>query len=182
MDSFQDAIPRNHCFGCGPLNPNGLRIESRWRESAEGDGARGDDTRKDGARGDSEGSEARTAVCRWRPESHHVAGPTNVVNGGILATVIDCHAVCTAIADAYERAGRALGEGEEIWYATGELRVRYLAPAPMGTDLELEARVLEAGERTTRLACTVSAAGRARAEAEVVAVRVPAAWRDAPAA
>ena len=160
MDSFQGAIPRNHCFGCGPLNPDGLRIESRW----EGEG------------------DARVAVCRWRPAPHHVAGPTHVVNGGIIATVVDCHTVCTAIADGYERAGRAVGEGEEIWYVTGELKVRFLAPAPIGADLELRARIVETGERKTRLACTVLAAGKPRAEAEVVAVRVPAAWRDAPAA
>lgn len=163
MRSFQDDIPRNHCFGCGPLNPDGLQIESRW------------------AAPEDPSEEARVAVCRWRARPHHMAGPTHVVNGGMLATVIDCHAICTAIADAYEREGRELGSGPEIWYATGELTVRYLAPTPIDAEVELRARVVEARDRVTRLRCTVLAAGEPRAEADVTAVRVPPAWRDAPA-
>lgn len=27
---FQDQIPHNNCFGCGPHNDHGLRIKSRW--------------------------------------------------------------------------------------------------------------------------------------------------------
>ncbi len=78
--ALQDAIPHNHCWGCGTLNPRGLRIKSY----AEGDGT----------------------VCRFQPSPEHMAGPTHVVNGGIIAAVIDCHCVCTAIADAYRAAGR----------------------------------------------------------------------------
>ena len=29
--AFQDLIPDNHCFGCGPKNENGLRIKSYWK-------------------------------------------------------------------------------------------------------------------------------------------------------
>lgn len=28
--AFQDQIPNNHCFGCGPENASGLQIKSHW--------------------------------------------------------------------------------------------------------------------------------------------------------
>ena len=28
--AFQDLIPDNHCYGCGPHNAHGLRIKSYW--------------------------------------------------------------------------------------------------------------------------------------------------------
>ena len=85
--AFQDQIPGIHCFGCGPDNPEGLKIKSYW----EGPGR---------------------SLCCFRPAPHHSAGPRHFVNGGIIATVMDCHAICTAMAEGYESAGREIGEGE----------------------------------------------------------------------
>jgi len=144
-------MPFNHCWGCGADNPAGLRLKSRWA----GDGL---------------------AVATFVPEPQHMAGPSHVLNGGIIATVLDCHGVCTAVADAYRRAGREIGEGETIWFATGSLDVRYRSPAPIGAELGLRARVIEAGERTTRVACELLAGDDACASADVVAVRVPPDW------
>ena len=45
------------------------------------------------------------AVSTFTPQPFHMAGPTNVLNGGIIGTVIDCHCICTAFADAYRREG-----------------------------------------------------------------------------
>lgn len=151
--AFQDLIPGNHCFGCGPANAGGLRIKSYWQPDG-------------------------TAICRFRPSAHHCAGPEQTLNGGIIATLIDCHCVCTAIADAYRRVGRAIGEGEQIWYATGRLDVSYRAPAPVDAELEVQARIEEITDRKTVLSCTLGAGGSCFAEARVVAVRVPDDWRD----
>ena len=30
LDAFQDMLPGNTCFGCGPANERGLRIKSYW--------------------------------------------------------------------------------------------------------------------------------------------------------
>src|SRR5919205_3165548 len=119
--AIQDAIPGNHCWGCGPLNPRGLHVKSFW----EGD----------------------ESVCRFEPAPEHMAGPTHVVNGGIIAAVVDCHSVCTAIADAYRAAGRELGSDPLLWFATASLAIDYLAPAPIAHPLELRARVTEVGRR-----------------------------------
>ena len=61
--------PDSRCFGCGPANERGLRIESRL-----------------------EGGET---IADWTPESHHEAFE-GVLNGGIIGTLLDCHSNWTA--------------------------------------------------------------------------------------
>jgi acyl-coenzyme A thioesterase PaaI-like protein len=61
--------PDSQCFGCGPANPEGLRIESR--EDGEG------------------------LVAHWTPGPHHEAFE-GVLNGGIIGTLLDCHSNWTA--------------------------------------------------------------------------------------
>jgi acyl-coenzyme A thioesterase PaaI-like protein len=152
--AIQDAIPHNHCWGCGPLNPAGLQIKSY---------PEGDET-----------------VCRFQPSPVHMAGPTHVVNGGIIAAVIDCHTVCTAIADAYRAAGRPLGSEPLLWAVTASLKIDYVAPAPIGEVMELRARIRERSGRKRVIACTLRSGGRDCARAEVLAIEVAPAWRTAP--
>ncbi|MGR5061898.1 PaaI family thioesterase [Photobacterium sp. DNB22_13_2] len=149
--SFQAQIKGNHCFGCGSENPQGLKIHSYW-------GA--DDT----------------ALCRFTPEPYHCAAPTHFLNGGIIATVIDCHCICTAMADAYRRSGREIGEGEPIWFATGGLSLQYLRPVSINAKLVLKARVMAADERKAELRCKLLANGKIAVEAKLTAVRVPDSW------
>jgi acyl-coenzyme A thioesterase PaaI-like protein len=154
--AIQDCIPDNHCFGCGPLNPRGLRIKSY---------VVGDE-----------------AVCRFRPGPEHMAGPTTILNGGIIGVVFDCHCVCTAIADAYRSAGRELGAGPLIWCVTASLKVDYLAPTPIAEELELRATVRERKGRKRIVVGSLTAGGKECARAEVVAIEVPPAWRVGGAA
>ena len=149
--SIQDQIPANHCFGCGPQNAQGLQIKSYW-------------TGEDESR------------CQFMPEPQHCAGPTHYLNGGIIATIIDCHTVCTAIADGYRQAGREVGSGEKIWYATGKLDVQYKAPAAIDKPVILDAKILERGPKKTVLHCTLTSGERVCATADVIAVRVPDNW------
>ena len=149
--AIQDVIPHNRCWGCGTLNPNGLQIKSY---------VEGDET-----------------VCRFQPSPDHMAGPRHVLNGGIIATIIDCHTVCTAIAAAYRIAGRELGSEPLIWCVTASLKVDYLAPTPIEAPVELRARVRETKGRKHVVECTLRSGGKACARAEVVAVEVPAVWR-----
>ena len=149
--AIQDRIPHNHCWGCGTLNPRGLQIKSY---------PEGDET-----------------VCRFQPSPDHMAGPTHVVNGGILAAVIDCHSVCTAIADVYRAAGRELGSEPLLWAVTASMKIDYLAPTPIDAPVELRAKVRESKGRKRVIDCTLRSGGRECARAEVVAVEVPAEWR-----
>lgn len=149
--SFQDEIPDNLCWGCGPGNQHGLQLRSFW-----------------------DGNES---VCDWTPQPHHMAGPPGILNGGIIATVIDCHTVCTAIADAYRREERPIGSAPHVWYATGSLSLRYLAAVPIDRALRLRGTIEWVEGRKTRLSCSLRSEGRECATAEVVAIRVPAEWR-----
>lgn len=144
---FQDHMPGNICFGCGAENEAGLQIKSYWEE--------------DGA----------TAVCHWEPVPKYW-GWRNLLNGGIMATLIDCHCMGTAMADAYRREERSLDSQPEYRYATGTLNIKYLAPTPGNGTVTLRAQVLEQKGRKTVLRCELWAAEQLRAEAEVVALRV----------
>lgn len=152
--ALQDLIPRNHCWGCGPDNPDGLQIKSYWD---------GDET-----------------VCTWQPRPPFFAGPTHVLNGGVIGALIDCHSVITAIADAYRSEGRDVGAPPDVWCATASMDVKYLRPTPIDAPVTLRARVVERNEKRTTVSCTLSSNGKECARGEVVAVRVPESWR-APA-
>lgn len=139
--AIQDQLPDQPCWGCGPHNPHGLRIKSYWS---------GDST-----------------ICTWQPEPHYAGWP-GVLNGGILASLVDCHCVCTAISDA-----RANGDSDQpVAFATGSLSISYLHPVPIDATVELRARITERSARKTRVECTVMAAGELCARAEVLAIRV----------
>lgn len=155
--AIQDLIGGNHCWGCGTLNPDGLQIKSYWQEEAG----------------------MVQSFCTFRPQSQHMAGPTHVLNGGIIATVFDCHCVCTAIAAAYVAEGRAIGSAPDLWYATAALNVTYKRPAPIDQPAELVAQIVAVEGKRTTVHATLRVGGVECARAEVVAVRVPQEWRSA---
>ena len=140
--AIQVQLPDQPCWGCGPNNPHGLRIKSYW----SGD----------------------TTVCTWQPEPYHTGWP-GILNGGILASLVDCHCVCTAISDAAVHEGCS---AEALIFATGSLVISYLHPVPVDSAVELTARITERTPRKTRVECTVIAGGELCARAEVLAIRV----------
>ena len=153
---FQDAMAHNHCYGCGRVNATGLRISSRWDDE-----------------------DPALSICEFKPMIHHSAYPQDVVNGGIIATLIDCHSICTSIADAYRRAGRAVGEGQLILHVTGSLQVRYIRPTPISGPLRVVGRIVEVGDRTTKVESNVYVRdGTQTAVGEVTAIVAPASWAN----
>ena len=154
--AFQDLIPGHHCWGCGTLNEQGLHIKSRW--SGDGD----------------------ESVCIWQPSPQFMAGPQHVLNGGIVAALIDCHSVCTAIAAAYREEGREIGTEPNYWYVTGSMNIRYLRPTSINDEAVLRARVTKIDGKKTTVACSLFSREKESANAEVLAIRVPLAWLEAP--
>lgn len=144
---FQDYIRNNNCFGCAPGNPHGFRIKSSWRSADE-------------------------AVCKFTPHSYHCARSVGVVNGGVIATIVDCHCICTAIADAYAREDKKIGEGNEISYVTAAMNIDFVKPIPMGSTLLFVAKVQEVTPKRTSLLCTVEVADVLYAKATITAVRI----------
>lgn len=150
--SFQSLIPDNFCFGCGAENPDGLQIQSFW-------------------------SGPKESVCVYRPLPHQAAGPRGYLNGGIIATLIDCHSICTAVAEAYRAEGREIGSTPFLWCVTASMKVGYLKPTPIDRLVELRATIEEVGKKKTVLTCSLSSEGERCAEGEVIAIRVPLSWR-----
>jgi acyl-coenzyme A thioesterase PaaI-like protein len=145
---FQDFYPDSlaHCFGCGRLNEKGHRIQSRW--------------------------EGEESVCRFTPAPEHMAVP-GFVYGGLLASLIDCHGTGTAAAAAYRAEARPMDSDPPRRFLTASLKVDYLAPTPLGPELELRGRVAELKGRKVIVDIELSAAGRVTARGQVVAVQVP---------
>ncbi len=105
-------LPDLRCFGCGPANPKGLQLRSF---------AADDDT-------------VRASFRPW-PEHDNGLG---YLNGGIIATVLDCHGAAAMILRA---AQLGLVRGGALPYVTAGLAVRYLRPSPLDDAVDLVARV-----------------------------------------
>ena len=153
--AFQDQIPDNSCFGCGPDNEQGLRIKSYWSETAPGD-----------------------AVCDFQPQPHHNAGSAKILNGGIIATVMDCHSVVTAVAQAYRVAGREIGSDPQYWYVTGSFELSYKAPAMLEKTVHLTARIVEVMEKKSLVECELWSGDTLCTTSRMLAVRVPMGWHN----
>jgi acyl-coenzyme A thioesterase PaaI-like protein len=146
--AFQDYYQEAHsiCYGCGRLNRDGLQIKSYW----EGD----------------------ESICRFTPLPHHTA-MAGYVNGGIIASVIDCHGTGTAAAAAYRAAGRDMGTEPDLRFVTASLHVDYLRPTPIDVPMELRGKVKEIRGRRVIVSVTMSSKGQICATGEVVAMQIP---------
>ena len=95
------------------------------------------------------------------------------VYGGLIASLIDCHAMATAAAAVERAAGREVGEGPAPRFVTGALHVDFLRPTPLGPELEIRGRARELAGRKVVVEVGVRAGGETTARGEVVAVRMP---------
>ncbi len=146
--AFQDLYPDelSYCYGCGRLNQHGLQIKSYWD---------GDET-----------------VATFLPRPYHIAIP-GYVYGGLIASLMDCHATGTAAAAAYRAVGREMGSEPALRFVTASLHVDYVRPTPLGVPLEVRGRVTEIKGKKVVVSATVFAEGQVCAQGEVVAVQMP---------
>jgi acyl-coenzyme A thioesterase PaaI-like protein len=116
-ESLQDRYsPNSRCFGCGPKNEKGLRIKSHV-----------------------DGSEY---VAEFEPEPHHEAF-TNMLNGGIIGALLDCHSNWAAAHHLMVTAGADAAPCT----VTADFHVKLRKPTPMAK-VTLKARVVEStGDR-----------------------------------
>jgi len=117
--SIQERLyPDTDCFGCGPRNTAGLRLRS-----LPDDGF---------------------VVAHFTPWPEHGNG-LGSLNGGIIATVLDCHSAAAVFLEAEHRGWPAL-PGARLPYVTAGLTVRYLRPSPLDHVVELRGVVSSAAE------------------------------------
>ena len=147
--AVQDFYPDDfsHCLGCGRLNASGRQFKTR-RD--------GDET-----------------VTRLTPSAEDTAVP-GYVYGGLIASLIDCHAMATASAAALQAAGKEIGEVPSPRCVTASLKVDFLKPTPVGVELVARGRIKGRSDRKAIVEVTVSADGVVTARGDVVAVAMPA--------
>lgn len=149
-NALQDLIaPHGVCFGCGGSNPNGLHIKSYWDEDQQ------------------------HVIARHVPEEKYCGWP-DLVYGGLIAMLVDCHSNWTAMAYHLRAEQAQQTETREIHCVTGMLGIKYIKPTPMGVELTLRARVDGALERKSRVICEVYAGEVLTAIGDSTFVRVDA--------
>ncbi len=111
--SLQDTFAANStCYGCGPANENGFHIKSFVVDDK--------------------------IIAHFTPQPNHNACP-NVLNGGVIGTLLDCH--CNWAAAWFLM--KAQGLAETPCTVTAEYKVKLLRPTPMDTELRIEASLLK---------------------------------------
>jgi len=116
--------PASVCFGCGPDNASGLHVRSFPDPDPEREGA---------------------LVATWTPSPDHRAF-ANVLNGGICATILDCHANWSAAMAIM----RTSGADRPPATVTADFEVHLLAPTPTAGPLTLRAWPVDVeGRRAT---------------------------------
>jgi acyl-coenzyme A thioesterase PaaI-like protein len=107
--------PDSRCFGCGPANDQGLRIESHEVAGTHGE-----------------------LRAEWQPLPHHAAFG-GILNGGIIGTLLDCHANWAAAMQLMHDRGLDGPPG----CVTADYSVRLRRPTPVDRPLQLRAWPVE---------------------------------------
>lgn len=134
--SLQETYaPQGRCFGCGPSNEKGLRIRS-FALSEEPDAE---------------------IVADFTPEKHHEAFE-NVLNGGIIGTLLDCHSNWTALYYFMKKHGQTTAPST----VTADFHVKLRRPTPMGP-VHLSAKVVSAEGNKAVVEASLTAGGKVTA-------------------
>jgi len=131
----EQYAPHGRCFGCGPTNDKGLRI----RSFPQSDDA------------------AAHVICDFTPEKHHEAFD-NVVNGGILGALLDCHMNWTTIFHLMKKNGL----DKAPCCVTADFKVTLKRPTPLGP-LHIDAWVVSSTEDRATIEATITANGKVTA-------------------
>jgi len=148
--ALQDLLPPGHpargCYGCGADNHDGLRLKS-YRDPSG------------------------ILLCRFEPRPTQTAFP-GMTNGGILATLMDCHGVWTAMAARFDDEAIARIGMDDGIFVTRALSVEFLNPSPINALLSAQGRLVEEGRRSLTTEVEVFAGDTLCARGRVVTVRV----------
>jgi acyl-coenzyme A thioesterase PaaI-like protein len=117
--SIQESLyPELTCFGCGHANPDGFHLRSF----------------RDGG----------LTVAEFTPRPEYDNG-FGFLNGGIIATVLDCHGAAVVMWEAAQRDWHA-APGAPVPFITAGFDVRFLRPTPLGPAVRLTGSPLSIDE------------------------------------
>lgn len=137
------------CFGCGPGNAKGLQLKSFE-------------------------ADADTVRAAFQPWPEHDNG-LGYLNGGIIATVLDCHSAAAVVLAAAER---GLPLDGTLPYVTAGIDVRFRRPSPLQEPAELVARLRSVDDTEMTVEAELWWQDRVRATAHSTWKR----WRPRPSA
>jgi len=142
QDTYLEDV--SHCYGCGRLNKDGIRIR----------------TRLDG----------NTTLTVFDPLPQHIAFE-GVTYGGLIASVIDCHSTGSASIFTMAEAGVAVGDGPSPPFVTARLEVDFVAPTPLDR-MEVVGRLVEITDRKVIVESDLRVHGEVTARGSAVLVRL----------
>ncbi len=135
-----------HCYGCGPLNEQGMQIKSYW--------------------------DGKEAVCHFTPRPFHSGGVPGSTHGGLIASLIDCHGAATASAAKLQADGYKLGERDLSRFVAASIKVDYLKPTPLDAVFELRGVATHIEGRKVTVSVTLSAKGEICARGEELFIQL----------
>ena len=122
--------PHGICFGCGCKNKKGLQLKSFVDNNL--------------------------IVSQWRAEEHHQAFP-NVLNGGIIGSILDCH--CNWAAAYFLMKEQQLKTTPCT--VTAEYTIKLKKPTPFDALLDLSAKLINIKNNVATIEATLVAENRA---------------------
>ena len=151
MKAIQDyyAEKYSHCYGCGNSNPHGHKLKSYV--------------------------DGRNTIAHFTVGPQYTGGVPDHVYGGMVASLFDCHGTASAAAFAALQDGKAVDEElADARFVTGSLKVDFLRPTPIATELTIKGRLRSVDGRKVTLDMIMEAAGEITARAEMLAIRLQA--------
>ena len=141
MDLQNKYAPKSICFGCGPANDHGLKIQS----IPEGD----------------------NVIAEFQPQPHHQAFP-NVLSGGIIGTLLDCHSNWTAAWTIMKNQN----EDQPPCTVTAQYSVKLSKPCPTVHPVKLIAMVVESNNKKAIIKSKLIAENQVYATCEGIFIAV----------
>jgi len=106
-------------------------------------------------------------VCRYTPESKYTGGVPDFLYGGMIASLLDCHGAATAAAASARHYDEPVSR-----FVTASLHVDFLAPTPIGVELEIRGKAVDIKPRKVVAELVLTAGATRCATGWVVMVRM----------
>ena len=144
--AFQDQGSILHCYGCGADNEKGLQLKSYW--------------------------DGQESVAEFMPEPFQCGGRPEIVYGGLIASLVDCHSCNLAVASVYKSERREIGSDPLVSCVTAQLNISLIKPTPISQTVALRAGIRNIEKRKIWVDCWVYSEKELTSKAEVLVIQV----------
>ena len=141
IDLQNKYAPNSICFGCGPANKQGLHVQSF--------------------------PNGEIVTAEYQPKPHHQAFP-NVLSGGIIGTLLDCHSNWTAAWTIMNNRK----DNHPPCTVTAQYNVKLLRPCPTKNPVKLVAKITESNVKKAVIKAELIAEDKVCATCEGIFIAV----------